>query len=336
MGKNVTMKDVAIQLGVSTVTVSKALSDREGVSGSVREIIKQKADEMGYRYNVMAKSMKDGMNYNIGILVAEQFMHESAFYSKMYQRLMKDLMTQKYFGILEIISAEAEKDCIMPHVLQNNKVDGIIILGQMGRNYLEKIQSAGIPFIFLDFSDDHFPVDTIVSDSFYGSYELTNKLIFMGHSKIGYVGNRNATTSIMDRYIGYFKSMLQNNLSVNEDWVINDRDERGNFCPLILPKEMPTAFVCNCDEIAYYFILELKKAGYRVPEDISVAGFDNYIYATLSSPQITTVEVNVDAMSETAVGSIIRRIKNPHQEYGRNVISGRIIMRESAISPSVR
>ncbi len=332
MGKNITMKDIAVQLGVSTVTVSKALSDRDGVSDTVRETVKLKADEMGYRYNFMGKSMKEGMNYNIGILVAEQFMHDSAFYSKMYQTIIKDLLIYDFFGILEVVTDEAEKDCKMPHILQNNKVDGIIILGQMSRPYIEKLAAADVPFIFLDFSDDHFQVDTIVSDSFYGAFELTNYLVSLGHKNIGFVGNRNATTSIMDRYIGYYKSLLQNKLEVKEEWIIDDRDDRGRFCELRLPAQMPTAFVCNCDEIAYSFIMQLKKFGHRVPEDISVVGYDNYIYATLSSPGITTVEVNVEAMSEAAVNSIMKRVKHPSKDYGRKVISGRIIIRDS-VSP---
>ncbi|MHB8130468.1 MAG: LacI family DNA-binding transcriptional regulator [Mobilitalea sp.] len=333
MGKNITMKDVAMQLGVSTVTVSKALSDREGVSEAVRESIKNKADAMGYRYNSLGKSMKEGMNYNVGVLVAEQFMHDSAFYSKMYQTLVKDLLLLNYFGILEIIPGDAERDCKLPHILQNSKVDGIIILGQMSRSYIEKISSGQIPFIFLDFSDDHFQVDTIVSDSFYGSYELTNYLVSLGHKNIGFVGNQTATTSIMDRYIGYYKALLQNKLNLNEEWIISDRDDKGTFIDLILPINMPTAFVCNCDEIAYHFIRKLKKSGYRVPEDVSVVGYDNYIFATISTPMITTEEVNVEAMSEAAVQSIIKRIKNPSNEYSRKVISGRIVFRDSAIPP---
>ncbi|MDF2945273.1 MAG: transcriptional regulator [Herbinix sp.] len=333
MGKSVTMKDVAMQLGVSTVTVSKALTDREGVSDSVRETIKQKAEEMGYRYNFIGKSMKEGMNYNIGILVAEQFMHDSAFYSKMYQTVVKDLLDYDYFGILEVVPDEAEKECRLPHVIQNNKVDGIIILGQMSRAYIEKIASSNIPFIFLDFNDDHFEVDTIVSDSFYGAYELTNYLFSIGHKDIGFVGNRNATTSIMDRYIGYYKSLLYNKLQLNEEWIINDRDEKGKFCELQLPIHMPTAFVCNCDEVAYSLILQLKKSGFRVPEDVSVVGYDNYIYATVSNPAITTVEVNVEAMSESAVNSILKRVRIPSGECSRKVISGRIIFRDSVAAP---
>jgi LacI family transcriptional regulator len=333
MGKNITMKDVAEQLGVSTVTVSKALSDREGVSDSVREMIKQKAEEMGYRYNFVGKSMKEGMNYNIGVLIAEQFMHESAFYAKMYQTIVKELLVFHFFGILEVVPEEDEMEGILPHILQNNKVDGIIILGQMNRSYLEKIAASKVPFIFLDFLDDYFKVDTIVSDSFHGAYEITNHLIDLGHKEIGFVGNINATTSIMDRYIGYYKSLRQHNLEIREDWLLSDRDEHGRFTRIILPKVMPTAFVVNCDEVAYSFILQLRKAGYRIPEDISVVGFDNYIYATLSDPPITTVEVNVEAMSEAAVNSIMKRIKHPTKDFGRKVISGRIVYRDSTMAP---
>ncbi len=329
MGKNITMKDVADQLGVSTMTVSKALSDKEGVSDALRETIKQKAQEMGYRYNFLGKSMKEGRNYNIGILIAEQFMHENAFYSKMYQTIIRDLLYYDYFGIMEVISEESEAEGRIPQLLRNNKVDGIIFLGQMKRGYIQKIADSGIPFLFLDFTDDHFQVDTIVSDSFHGAYEITCHLINQGHNRIGFIGNINATTSIMDRYLGYYKALLENRLELRSDWVIDDRDERGKFCPIILPKDMPTAFMCNCDEVAYSFILQLKNTGYKVPEQISVAGYDNYIYATLSEPAITTVEVNIDAMSEAAVSSMIKRIKNPGRDYGRKVISGRIIYRDS-------
>jgi LacI family transcriptional regulator len=329
MGKNITMKDVADRLGVSTVTVSKALSDKEGVSEVLRESIKQMAREMGYRYNTLGRSMKEGRNYNIGILIAEHFMSENAFYSKMYQTINRDLLSCNYFGIMELISEEAEKEGRIPQLLQNNKVDGIIMLGQMKRGYIQMIADSGIPFIFLDFTDEHFKVDTIVSDSFHGSYEITCHLIEQGHTRIGFIGNISATTSIMDRYLGYYKALLENGLELRSDWVIADRDGHGKFCPILLPNEKPTAFVCNCDEVAYAFILQLKKAGFSVPDQMSVVGYDNYIYATLSEPAITTVEVNIEAMSEAAVSSILKRIKKPDSEYGRKVISGRIIYRDS-------
>ncbi|NLY48422.1 MAG: LacI family transcriptional regulator [Clostridiales bacterium] len=329
MGKNITMKDIAKQLGVSTVTVSKALSGKEGVSRDVRELIKKTADEMGYRYNTLGKSMREGKSYNIGILTAEHFMHESAFYSKIYQALIKEMMRFDYFAILEIISGHDERSLVMPHILRKNEVDGIIFLGQMQSNYIKMIDSTGIPYIFLDFVDDAFNVDTIISDNVYGSYEITKYLISNGHKKIGFIGNQFATTSITDRYIGFYKAMLENKLEINEEWIISDRDEYGNFIDLKLPKNLPTAFVCNCDKIAYELILLLKKSGVSVPDDVSVVGYDNYVYSVLSDPQITTVEVNVDAMSEMAVASIIRNCTNPATKSSRKIISGKIIIRNS-------
>lgn len=326
------MKDIANELGVSTVTVSKALSDKDGVSGEVRELVKRKAKELGYRYNALGKSMREGKNYNIGIIIAEQFMHESAFYSKIFQALIKEMMRFDYFGILEIISGHDERRCVMPNILRNNKVDGIILLGQMHRDYIKVIDSTGIPYVFLDFTDDAFNVDTIISDNVYGSYEITKYLISQGHREIGFIGNQLATSSITDRYLGYYKAMLEHKLSIKEEWVINDRDEEGNFIDLALPKDLPTAFVCNCDKIAYELILLLKKKNIVVPEDVSVVGYDNYIFATLSDPQITTVEVNVEAMSEMAVDSIIRRFTSPSIESSRKIISGRIIIRDSVLS----
>jgi LacI family transcriptional regulator len=323
------MKDIATELGVSTVTVSKALSGKEGVSDELRTLIKHKAEEMGYRYNALGKSMREGKNYNIGILIAEQFMHEIAFYSKIYQALIKEMMRFDYFGILEIISGHEEKKCLLPNILKNNKVDGIILLGQLHRDYIIKIDNTGIPYIFLDFVDDAFNVDTIISDNVYGSYEITKYLISKGHSEIGFIGNQLATTSITDRYLGFYKAMLEHKLSIRQEWIINDRDEEGNFIDLKLPEDLPTAFVCNCDKIAYELILLLKRMNIRVPEDVSVVGYDNYIFATLSDPQITTVEVNVEAMSEMAVDSIIRRFTNSSIESSRKIISGRIIIRDS-------
>lgn len=327
--KSVTMKDIALRLNVSTVTVSKALSDKEGVSKELKERIKKTADEMGYRYNNAARMIKDGISYNIGIIVSERFIHEDAFYSKMYQSAIKKLSDVNYYGLLEIVSVENEEKCIVPNIIQNNKVDGIIILGQMGYKYVKMIEKYEIPFLFLDFYNEDYTVDSIIGDSIYGTYVLTNYLIEKGHRKIGFVGSVLQTSSILDRYIGYYKAMIQNQLTFEKEWVIEDRDDKGNFIEFILPENMPTAFVCNCDEVAYKFVARLKKEGYRVPDDISVVGFDNYIYATLTNPKLTTFESNIDNMAENAVEAIIKKVKDKNYVLGRKVISGKLIIRDS-------
>lgn len=338
MKSNITMRDIANQLGVSTVTVSKALGDKEGVSDELKLKIKQLAAQMGYRYNTTAKAMKEGLSYNIGVIIPERFTGiAQSFYLIVYKQISLLLEQAGYFGILSILSDQDEEELQIPKIYAEKKVDGLIILGQISKSYIQLVQDMDLPKVFLDFYDEHSDIDAIVTDNFYGAYELTNYLISQGHTKIAYVGNINSTSSIQDRYLGYYKSLLEHNIKLDENLVISDRDERGKYIELELPnsdlpdspQDMPTAFVCNCDQIAYLLIEKLKSLGYAVPKDCSVVGFDNDIYATIAIPHLTTMEVNFEQMSSIAVKYIIDKISSPSLKLGRVLVQGNIIHRDS-------
>ncbi|WP_062047619.1 substrate-binding domain-containing protein [Bacillus sp. JCM 19034] len=328
MKNNITMRDIANRIGVSSVTVSKALNDKEGVSDELKEKIKTLALEMGYRFNAVAKSMKEGLSYNIGIIIPERYSGGN-FYLKFYQHITTMLEQYNYYGILQVLSAEDERKLQLPRTYYDSKVDGFIILGQISKKYIDLLTENKIPKIFLDFYTDHSDIDSIITDNFYGVYELTNYLVKLGHKDIAFVGNINSTSSIQDRFLGYYKSLLEHNIDLKENYVINDRDEQGNYIDLNIPDPLPTAFVCNCDQIGYHLMNKLKALGYFVPEDCSVVGFDNDIYSTLTEPPLTTVEVNIEEMSKVAVEFIIEKVKNEHKNSGRVLIKGKIIHRES-------
>jgi LacI family transcriptional regulator len=327
---NVTMRDIAEKLGVSSVTISKALNDKEGVSDDLKEKIKVVAEEMGYRFNTHAKSMKEGLSYNLGIVIHERFTGTTtSFYLQFYQLLSRILESYHYSGILHILSHEDEAQLVLPRIYTEKKVDGLIFLGQVQKGYVEEIQQIDIPAVFLDFYTDQNEIDSVLTDNFYGVYEVTNYLIRNGHRKIAFVGNVHATSSIQDRFLGYYKSHLEHRLDLNKEYVINDRNERGHYLEIDLPKDMPTAFVCNNDEVAYNLINELQKKGINIPEDCSVVGFDNSIFATLTEPQLTTVAVDMEEMSKVSVKFLMEKIKNPDKKYGRTFIKGNIIYRGS-------
>ncbi|EES73709.1 transcriptional regulator, LacI family [Paenibacillus sp. oral taxon 786 str. D14] len=330
MKRNITMKDIADKLGVSSVTVSKALNDKEGVSDSLKLKIKKVASEMGYRFNSAAKSIKDGLSYNIGVMIPQRFtgLRES-FYLQVYQQIAIQLDHYGYFGILNILSSEDEEQLNFPRVYSENKVDGIIILGQVSKKYIETVQNMELPKLFLDFYDEHAAIDSIVTDNFYGAYEITNYLIRCGHREIAYVGNVYSTSSIQDRFLGYYKSLLEHGLKFNERYLINDRDEHGTYIDIELPEQMPTAFVCNCDQVAYLLGERLTSMGYRIPDDCSIVGFDNDVYATLANPPLTTVEVDIEQMARSAVKAIMDKVSNPHRRIGRMLVHGKIIYRDS-------
>lgn len=332
MAKNVTMKEIADAMGISIVSVSKALSDKEGVGEELRELIKEKASELGYVYKGGATNKPERFNdthNKIGVLVASRYLDKDAFYTGMYENVLKETAKNNDVCFMESLTDDGERDLRLPDMVVTNSVDGIIVLGQVSADYLEALKNCTVPYIFLDFYDARFDVDGVVSDSVYGGYLLTTHIIESGYKKIAFVGSVMATSSICDRYLGYYKALLENRIDIREDWIIPDRDDEGKYIDLILPKDMPDAFVCNCDAVAYRLIRELKKQGYCLPDDIAVAGYDDFLYSTMCKPQLTTIRVDMQAMSHEAYKLIKNKIMKPNQKIGRKVVGGKLIIRES-------
>ena len=166
--KNVTMSDIAKVMNVSTVTVSKALGDRDGVSLDLRERIKQKATEMGYRMHTGTHGAKDGLNYNIGIVVARHFISDaSAFYWIMYRYIVEMLQKQNYYGMLEVVDDVLDGRGEIPNSVLDKKVDGLIVLGQFSDEYINRLTSYYIPTVFLDFYGSREESETVLADNLY-------------------------------------------------------------------------------------------------------------------------------------------------------------------------
>lgn len=331
MAKSVRMADIAKQLGVSTVTVSKALANQKGVSEEMREKIKSLAEEMGYKANNAVKG-EAKRSYNIGLLVLETYIEKYAsFYWEFYQRINMNANRENCFVILEVLEANSERDLVMPKVVQENKIDGLIILGRMTTEYLAMLQKkADVPVVFMDFYDKKVKTDSIISNSFYGAYNITSYLFEMGHKKIGFVGTLLATESITDRYLGYVKAMMEHGEYPKKEWLIQDRESHIRiFDKLELPQDMPTAFVCNSDLTASGLIKTLREKGYRVPEDISVVGYDDYLYPGLCDIGITSYSVDMERMSQAGMEILVQRIEGYSGQYGMHVVEGELILRDS-------
>lgn len=334
MAKNVTMRDIAKKVGVSTVTVSKALTDKDGVGSELRAVIKATAEEMGYTYSGIGDGFRRGRSYNIGVIVEEHYVDNSTtvfpFYMKMYNSINKQMSQFHYSVIMEAITSKMLAEHRMPDIVTERKVDGVIVLGQMKSDYLKVLRENKLPVVYLDFYDRTMEVPSVINDNMYGTYMLTNYLVSMGHKKIAYVGSIDATASILDRYLGYYRSLLTHQLKMPDDYIIPDRDDEGYFIDLQMPKEMPTAFVCNCDGTANLLMKLLISRGYRIPQDISVVGFDNYLAEfDYNLPKLTTIEVNIEEMTKNAVEMIIRLLKGEENLGVRKVISGKLIIRGS-------
>ena len=335
MAKSVKLADIAEIMNVSVVTVSKALSGQKGVSEEMREKIKKLASEMGYKQPSAMKVTKSGKSYNIGVLVSDRFLDKyESFYWQMYQEVAQKALKKECFTMLEVLGTDDENRLVLPKLIQENKVDGMIVLGLLSDEYLDLLYNeVKTPLIYLDFYDKRHECDAIITDNYYGMYKLTSYLFDMGHTQIAYVGNLLYTGSITDRYFGYCKALLEHGQKVREDWIIEDRDSQtgrsdGGF-ELKLPEQMPTAFVCNCDVSASQIIKKLKESGYRVPEDVSVVGFDNYLYPGLCDVEITTYEVDMKEMARKSINNMIKKISGEHYKTGNTIVEGHVVLKDS-------
>lgn len=328
MDKKVRMIDIARQLDISVVSVSKALAGKEGVSHEVRQKILETAQELGYLKKDQTKQEVSAKEI-IGILVADRFFSDNTFYSSMYRTILMKYSKLGFSVMLEIVSQEDEMNCVLPQMASAKLVDGIIFMGEIDRHYLSNVKSVGIPHILLDFYDDTLGGDSVCSDNIHGAYNLTKHLIEMGCRKIGFVGNILSTSSILDRYLGYCKALVCNHISIHEQWIIKDRNDQGDFIDFELPEEELEGFICSCDEVAYNLVNKLTSLGYKVPEDIKVAGYDDFTYAHICNPPLTSYHVNVEDMGEEVVTRLVKKIRGKHVTEGCTIIKGYFVARQS-------
>ena len=258
----------------------------------------------------------------------------SSFYTRMHQQVSQIAMDKGCFTMLEVISADNEKKRTIPRIVEDHKVNGLVVVGRLDEFYLRGIKEEyGIPMVFLDFCNHTGDEDAVISDSYNGAYCLTNYLFDMGHKDIAFVGTLLASGAITDRYLGYTKSLMEHGQPFRKDWIIDDRDIETNAMDynkyFVLPKVMPTAFFCNCDMTASLLIRKLKENGYRVPEDISVVGYDNYLFPGLCDIKITTYGVDSYEMGRNAVLNLIRKINGERYRQGIMILEGHMIEGES-------
>ena len=320
------MQDLADELKISKVTVSKALNGKPGVSEQLKEKIFRLAD----RYEYMLPDYGQRRLKKVAVAMNGRFHNDRSgkFYMDMYEHILAGLREASCTGLLVTPSrASLREDLAM---LDKQSFDGLILLGILDAAVRDRLCALALPKVFVDLYDETGRSDSVVTENIYSAYEATMYLISMGHRDIGFVGTTDATHSITDRYLGWARALIENKLPRRPEWIIPDRDERGRAMEPPLPTRLPTAFMCNCDETAFRLIKQLRRSGIRVPEDISVAGFDDDIYAALSEPSLTTVAVDTEEIGRKAAGRMLRRMENPAAGSGEVLrVPGRLIVRDS-------
>ena len=326
--KDIKLEDIAKELGVSIVSVSNALKGKKGVGEKLRARVLEAAGEMGYRLP-QATEKREEKSYRVGVVIAERYVKEyPSFYMDVYKQVAQTATKLGSLIVLEIVEEERERLSSPFRLFQDVEIQGIILIGEMNLGFIRYMKRRlRLPIVCVDFYSIEKDIDYIVTDSFKGMEALTQRLIDAGHEDIGFIGSPSATNSIMDRYMGYCKALQTNGIEERAERLICDRekDGYGYVIDFELPENLPTAFACNCDKTAYCLIDKLEARGLRVPEDISVVGFDHFYPEGERRIELSTYENDEKAMALISVNTLMKRIAGKGKAEGVRIVEGGVV-----------
>ncbi|MGP3778093.1 LacI family DNA-binding transcriptional regulator [Halanaerobium saccharolyticum] len=331
---SVTIKDIAEKAEVSISTVSKSLNDKGGVSPLTRQKILNIAKEMGYFSFHSQANLK---THNIAFIMSRHHIpiFNNPFYTRVIAGVEIEVETYDYNLLFSTIKLEDLKSSEIPSIVSQNKVDGLILAGaDINNEMIKAIEELKFPTVLVDNYLNSPIMDSIVSDNFSGAMQAVEYLISMGHQKIGYAGGPNSHPSFYERYKAYKLEMIENNLEINNKFIkIKDEFDQNMGKELaksfLKEKELPTAIFAANDATAIGLLQTFNKYGVKVPDDISIIGFDNIELTAFTTPKITTISVDKEGMGQEAARKLFDRIQNPEKKSTKSVIPTELIERES-------
>ena len=296
------MADIAESLGVSKNSVSLALRGLDGVGEPLRRRIIEKAIDMGYG----GVSLSDGYKDACLAVILPEYLHDDAFfYSEVLWSIDSEAKAYEVSAVHIGITRNMESSGELPAMPRGMRVLGILIVGVFNRAYVEKLKQTGLPMLSVDIMYNGLPY--VGSSNLMGGAAATRRLIELGHKDIGFVGPIFTATSIYERWCGYCLAMRAAGLAFDEGWnILGERvfklfDTEDVLEPYVRGIEKyPTAWFCAGDRIAIAMIHLLARLGVKVPEDVSVMGFDDILAAQMVIPQLTTVKTDRKLMGRLA------------------------------------
>lgn len=332
MAKQVTMRDIAKAMNTSVVTVSNAISEKAGVSETLRREILRTAEELGYCFPQKTEGRRE-KSLMAGIICSRSYMsEESSFYWEMYRNTVNEASRRGMITMLEILEMDEEPP-LSSGLSARNDVDGFLVIGQIDDRYLNYFLEKGKrPVVLLDFCRPEYHCDAVMSNNYIGAYRITKYLTDHGHRQIGFVGTGRTSFNVVERYYGFCRCMREQGLIIRPEWLLEDRELRTEHPKIRLPEKLPSAFVCSSDYAAGILYNELTAHGVRVPEDVSLIGYDDYLYGNTFSRELTTYRVDLPRMAGKAVELLERRLNAPNLSCGVYYVDSEIIERSSVRS----
>jgi LacI family transcriptional regulator len=216
-------------------------------------------------------------------------------------------------------------------LIEENKVDGLLLVGEMSHDFVMRLNKTGIPIVLVDHDIKGTALDSVTSDNFNGAYEAVSYLIDLGHRDIGFITENLAHGTFHSRFLGYKEALKKHQIEYDENLVEAGIPYTGQgiLDKLLKSSKQPTAiFNCN-DLIAIKAITAAREKGLSIPDELSIVGFDDIEISSQIHPPLTTVRVRREEMGALAVRKLISRINDKDKKFTKTVMPTELVVRKS-------
>lgn len=329
MAKRITSVDVAARAGVSQSTVSRVFSPNGRVSEDKRQRVLKAAQELGYHPNAIARSLTTEHTNIIGLVMANL---TSPFYPYVLEKFLQRFQAMQKQPLLFTAAANQDIDDLTTHILQY-RVDALIITSAtLSSDMADECQRYGVPVILFNRYAHNTNASAICSDNVEGGRQVANLLLDRGHQRIAYIAGHSTASTNNDREKGFADRLRERGVA---DWL---REEGDFLYPsgyeaatrLLAREDRPDAIFCASDNMALGALDAARyEFGLRIPQDLSVVGFDDIPMASWPAYNLTTIAQQVDRMIEVTMETLLDRLDDPDTPPVTHLIPGKLTLRGS-------
>ncbi len=331
----VTIKDVARKADVSHSTVSRALNGSPLIPEQTAERIRRTARDMGYTPSAAARTLKTNRSQALGVIIRNV---DDPFFSEILKGIEEVAQASGYSLFMAASQLDQEREQAIVQAMQERQVDGVVICSTtVSTEHSHQLAKFGIPIVVVNNQAAEEYRYSIYNDDVDGSRQITRHLIELGHRKIAYLGNASAGRSTLDRLSGLQQELETAGIPFPATYnhqVQSGGPENGlagleHFLNL---SERPTALVCYNDMMAIGVLKGMQSAGVRVPEQMSLTGFDNIIFSAYTNPPLTTFDQPKRFIGAEAARLVLGLLNNIDKEVAGpkiKMLKGHLLVRNS-------
>lgn len=333
----VTIKDVAALAGVSPSTVSRTCKNNPSISEETKERVRKAMAELGYEPNFQASNLASQNSRTIGIILpaSAKEVYENSFYLEAIQGISHYCNGRQYMPTIVTGQDEAEILNAVRSMSRSGKVDGFIILYSKKEDpVIDYLFNEGLLYILIgkatQYTNQTIYID---NDNLLAGREATEYLYQLGHRRIAYLGSDSSLMFSADRKAGYQLALASHQLPVRPEYCVEVKNVSENneeaIRGLLMQKDRPTAILVSDDILAVSLERVCLENHLAIPEDLSIISFNNSLFARLTSPQLTSIDIGAGQLGSEAASQIINHIENPNLLATKIIVPHHLIERDS-------